>query len=44
MNNGQMLTVLRSEYLVDAQGINKVTGQPFTIAELEEGVRARLRG
>ena len=42
MNNGQMLTVLRSEYLVDAQGINKVTGQPFTIAELEEGVRAQL--
>ena len=44
MNNGQLLTVLRSEYLVDAQGINKVTGQPFAIAELEEAVRAHLRG
>ena len=44
MNNGQLLTVLRSEYLIDAQGINKVTGQPFTIAELEEAVRPRLRG
>ncbi|MBR83043.1 MAG: hypothetical protein CMF66_03900 [Magnetovibrio sp.] len=44
MNNGQLLTILRSEYLVDAQGINKVTGQPFAIAELEEAVRAHLRG
>ena len=44
MNNGQLLTVLRSEYLVDAKGINKVTGQPFAIAELEEAVRAHLRG
>ena len=44
MNNGQLLTVLRSEYLVDAKGINKVTGQPFAIAEVEEAVRAHLRG
>ncbi|MEK9722904.1 MAG: 2-oxoglutarate ferredoxin oxidoreductase subunit alpha, partial [Rhodospirillaceae bacterium] len=39
MNKGQLLTVLRAEYLVDAKGIHKVTGQPFTIAELEEAVR-----
>ena len=39
MNNGQLLTVLRSEYLVDAEGINKVSGQPFTIDELEKAIR-----
>jgi len=42
MNNGQLVTLLRSEYLVDAEGLNKVTGQPFTIAELEEALRARM--
>ena len=42
MNNGQLLTLLRSKYLVDALGINKVTGQPFTIAELEKAVRTQM--
>jgi 2-oxoglutarate/2-oxoacid ferredoxin oxidoreductase subunit alpha len=35
LNSGQLLKVIRSEYLVDAQGVNKVTGQPFFIYELE---------
>ena len=34
MNSGQLVTVLRSEYLIPAQGLNKVTGQPFKIAEI----------
>jgi len=42
MNNGQLLTLIRSEYLVDAVGINKVTGQPFTIVELEKAVRVQM--
>ncbi|MCG8695700.1 MAG: 2-oxoacid:acceptor oxidoreductase subunit alpha [Minwuiales bacterium] len=42
MNTGQLRTVLRSEYLVPAEGLNKVTGKPFTIAEIEEAIRARL--
>jgi len=41
MNNGQLVTVLRSEYLVNAEGLNKVTGQPFTITELEDAIRER---
>ena len=44
MNNGQLLTLLRSEYLVDALGVNKVTGQPFTIDELEKAVRVQMGG
>ncbi len=42
MNNGQLLTLIRSRYLVPAEGLNKVTGQPFKIAEIEDAVRARL--
>jgi 2-oxoglutarate ferredoxin oxidoreductase subunit alpha len=42
MNNGQLRTVLRAEYLVPAEGLNKVNGKPFLIAELEDAIRARL--
>ena len=41
MNQGQLVTLLRSEYLVPAEGLSKVTGQPFTIAELDGRHRAR---
>ena len=42
MNKGQFVTLLRSEYLVPAEGLNKVTGKPFLIAELEAAIRSRL--
>jgi 2-oxoglutarate ferredoxin oxidoreductase subunit alpha len=42
MNDGQLVTLLRSEYLVPAEGLNKVTGKPFKITEIEAAVRARL--
>lgn len=42
MNQGQLLQVLRSRYLVDAEGLNKVAGQPFKIEEIETAVRQRL--
>jgi 2-oxoglutarate ferredoxin oxidoreductase subunit alpha len=35
MNSGQLKTVLRDLFLVDAQSLTKVSGQPFTIAEIE---------
>jgi len=31
MNAGQLVTILRSAYLLPAEGFNKVTGQPFKI-------------
>ena len=37
MNNGQLVTVLRAEYLVPAEKLTKVTGKPFKIS------RARRR-
>jgi 2-oxoglutarate ferredoxin oxidoreductase subunit alpha len=44
MNNGQLVTVLRAEYLVPAQPLNKVNGQPFKIAEIEDAITSRLDG
>jgi 2-oxoglutarate ferredoxin oxidoreductase subunit alpha len=42
MNNGMLVKILRSEYLVDARGMNKIAGQPFKIAEIEAEIRAQL--
>lgn len=42
MNTGQLKTVLRDQYLVDAKPVNKVSGQPFTIAEIEAAIESAL--
>ncbi|MFM6832163.1 MAG: 2-oxoacid:acceptor oxidoreductase subunit alpha [Novosphingobium sp.] len=42
MNTGQFKTVLRDQYLVDAQPLNKTSGQPFTIAEIEAAIDEAL--
>ncbi len=42
MNTGQFKTVLRDQYLVDARPLNKVSGQPFTIAEIEAAIEGIL--
>ncbi|MFN2317267.1 MAG: 2-oxoacid:acceptor oxidoreductase subunit alpha [Gemmatimonadales bacterium] len=42
MNTGQLVTMLRSTFLVPAEGLNKVTGKPFKIGELTAAIRARL--
>lgn len=44
MNLGQLRMLLRAKFLIDIQGLNKVRGQPFTIAEITRGVHALLRG
>jgi 2-oxoglutarate ferredoxin oxidoreductase subunit alpha len=42
MNMGQLKTVLRDQFLVDAKPLSKVAGQPFRIAEIEEAIDAML--
>ncbi|MCY4190994.1 MAG: 2-oxoglutarate ferredoxin oxidoreductase subunit alpha, partial [Rhodospirillaceae bacterium] len=42
MNTGQLVTVLRSEYLVDCKPVNKVNGKPFRIVEIEDAIQAHL--
>jgi 2-oxoglutarate ferredoxin oxidoreductase subunit alpha len=43
MNNGQFKTVLRDQFLVDAQPINKISGHPFKIAEIEAAIEEALQ-
>jgi len=42
MNSGQLKTVLRDQFLVDAQPLSKVSGQPFRIAEIEAAIEGAL--
>ncbi len=42
MNTGQFKTVLRDQYLVDAQPLTKTSGQPFAIAEIESAIEGAL--
>jgi len=35
MNNGQLIKILRDRFLVDAIGLNKIQGQPFTTDEIK---------
>ncbi|WP_293782709.1 2-oxoacid:acceptor oxidoreductase subunit alpha [Sphingosinicella sp.] len=42
MNTGQLKTVLRDQFLVDAKPLNKVSGQPFKIAEIETAIEGAL--
>ena len=38
INLGQFRMLVRSKFLVDAVGLNKVSGRPFTIAEVEQQI------
>jgi len=42
MNTGQLKTLLRDQFLVNAVPLNKVSGQPFTIAEIEGAISRHL--
>lgn len=40
LNTGQLRMLMRSKYLVDCVGINKVQGKPFTVHELVDEIRS----
>jgi len=42
MNMGQLKTLLRDQYLVDAKPLSKVAGQPFRIAEIEDAIEEMM--
>ena len=44
MNNGQLITLLKAEYLIDAKPLNKISGQPFKIKEIEDAILNILEG
>src|SRR2546428_476096 len=39
MNNGQLVKLLRAEYLVPAEPFGKVTGKPFRVTEIVQAIR-----
>ncbi|MFQ5804601.1 MAG: 2-oxoacid:acceptor oxidoreductase subunit alpha [Candidatus Methylomirabilales bacterium] len=42
LNMGQLLKIIRAEYLVDAKGMNKIQGYPFKVGELMDKMREFL--
>ena len=42
INNGQLIKIIRAEYLVDAKGYNKVMGVPITKTELVQQLQTML--
>ena len=42
MNLGQLSMLIRSKYLVDAQGYNHVRGLPLRAAELAEAITKEI--
>ena len=43
MNTGQLLRLIRADYLLEAEGLNKVAGQPFKIGEILAAIHGRLK-
>jgi 2-oxoglutarate ferredoxin oxidoreductase subunit alpha len=42
LNLGQLVSLIRARYLIPAESLPKVQGQPFKISELEEHIRKTL--
>jgi len=42
INNGQLVRLLRAEYLVDAKSYTKIQGLPFRASEIETEIQKRL--
>lgn len=43
INNGQLITLIRDQYLVDAQPLNKIKGVPFESREIKEAILNMLK-
>jgi 2-oxoglutarate ferredoxin oxidoreductase subunit alpha len=43
INLGQLVRLVRAEFLVDAIGFNKVQGRPFKVSEIVDRCRKLLR-
>ena len=44
INLGQLVKLIRAEYLVDAKGFNRVNGLPLNSGELLEAIESHLKG
>src|SRR5216684_440897 len=44
MNMGQLLKMVRADYLIDAFGFNKIQGRPFKVSEIVNRINRALEG
>ncbi len=44
MNMGQLLKLVRADYLIDATGFNKIQGRPFKVGEIVTRITRALEG
>ena len=44
MNMGQLLKMIRADYLIDAFGYNKIQGRPFKVSEIVTHINQALEG
>jgi 2-oxoglutarate/2-oxoacid ferredoxin oxidoreductase subunit alpha len=44
MNMGQLLKMIRADYLIAAFGFNKIQGRPFKVSEIENRINRALEG
>jgi len=44
LNTGQLRFVIRSRFLIDAVGLNKIQGRPLAVEEIQETIEAMLEG
>ena len=44
LNMGQLRLIIRDKYLIDAIGLNKVQGKPFSVAEVEAKIEELVTG
>jgi 2-oxoglutarate ferredoxin oxidoreductase subunit alpha len=42
INNGQLVKIIRSEFLIDAIPYNKIKGTPITQAELTDFIQSQF--
>ena len=42
MNMGQLMKMVRADYLIDAIGFNKVQGRPFKVSEIANRIARAL--
>ena len=44
VNSGQLIKLIRSEFLIDAEGLNIVSGEPYRKSQIIEKVEEILQG
>ena len=44
LNSGQLNSIIRSKYLVNTEGLNKVEGKPFTPSEIYSSINKNIKG